>query len=69
MVRTIEKTLITGVLVHKLAPTRGGQGETEERGRALQVGRGRCEKQGKAFARLVSGAARRVDLCTHPQEC
>lgn len=69
MVRTIEKTLIMGVSVHKLAPICGGQGETEETGRALQVGCGLCEKQGNAFARLVSGAVRRVDLCTHPQEC
>ena len=36
----------------------GGQGETEERGRPLQVGGGRIDKQGNLPTRLVLGGCK-----------
>ena len=30
------------VLVHKLSPLQGGQGEAQEKGRVLQIGRWQC---------------------------
>lgn len=47
------------VLIHKLAPTHRGQGDTIERGRPLQ---------GNLLRRLIYGGHRRADLHTHPPE-
>lgn len=45
-------------------PVRGGQGETEERGRPLQTARCGFNKPGDLLSRFILGGHRRVDLYT-----
>lgn len=47
----------------KLAPILGGQGETEERGELLQIGRWQVSEAGNLLTRLVLHATRGADLC------
>ena len=56
------------LLVCKLAPIHRGKGETEERGRPLQMGRRQVNMQGNLHMRLVLGGYKMSRFLHPPSE-